>query len=207
MNTCIPVTELPAVAAQPVGDPRRDHLDACARCLARLEAYRAFMAADEPAGADADEAERVLGQRLQEGIGSTPRPRTILSFPSSNFTTGMLALAAVLVLSLVVPRFFQVGDHPEAEPVLRGGAGTEVMTLRSTSPDQGSWSLSWDAVDGADDYLVILLDENLTEIARHRTAGRTSWMAAVPGATLWRVEALGAGDPVAVSRARILGEF
>lgn len=204
MNACIPIADLSVVAALPVGEPRRDHLDACPRCRARLEAYRAFMVADEPAGADADAAERILAARLHQEIVGPPRRGVVRRFPTSNLTTGLLALAAVLVLTLVVPRFLQVGDHPGADPVLRGDASSEVMTLRSTAPGEGSWDLSWDAVQGADDYRVILLDEDLAEISRQRTGGATTWSSAKEGAVLWRVEALRSGEPVAVSQTRIL---
>jgi hypothetical protein len=202
---CEPLETLPAAAALPVGDARRDHVDDCARCRARLAAYAAFMAADDAADdAGADRAERRLSAFLRAEIRGEPTATPTGPFPLLRFATGALALAAVLVLLVVVPRFSTGPETPGVAPLLRGDEAADPLAPRVAWGENGISVLSWTALEGADDYVVVLFDAALQETARFHTQGRTFWSLVPTRAAspplLWRVDAYARGDPLASSR-------
>lgn len=192
-DRCEPIETLRQAAALPAGDPRRDHVEACPRCAARLAALASFLdGGDVPAGADPDAADRRLAAALRD-------ERNRRSAGGRRFGAGLLALAAVLLLLVVGPGL--LGDHegPPASGTLRGDAAPDAFALRAEGR-----TLSWNAIPGADAYEVILYDDSLAPLGEPiAIRGATSLELDLdgPAPAYWRVTARRGGDPLASSPA------
>lgn len=198
---CEPLESLLEAAALPVGHVRRDHVDGCARCGARLAAHVAFLSAQAvPADARPDRAERQLSGFLRTEVrGERATVSVSRTFPRLGFAAGTVALAAVLALLVVVPRY---SNGPDALPVLRGTGVTDRFAPRVTLGTDGARVLAWEDIEGADDYEVVLFDASLAEIGRVRTQGRTTLTVQPTDSPplFWRVDAIVQGDSAAASR-------
>ncbi|MBK7770775.1 MAG: hypothetical protein IPI48_09645 [bacterium] len=71
MNDCIPAAELAPLAGLPDADPRRRHVEACARCRAAWLEYRDFM----DGGAAGVPGMPASAFRFRRACGARPRHR------------------------------------------------------------------------------------------------------------------------------------
>lgn len=198
---------LTEAAALPAGDPRRDHLDRCARCSARLAATRAFLHDNRvPAGADVADADLRLKAVLNTEVLGAP-VRKMRERHWTRFAGATAALAAALALIVIAPRMTSIEEAPAPGTVLRGEVEADAFELQSEMRPDGALDLSWQMIAEADDYAVTLFDDSLAAMATVATGGRRSlaWPADEPAPAFWLVTALAKGDPIATSRAAAIG--
>ena len=213
---CFQVEQLEAVAAWPDGDPRRRHLDGCARCRARLAEYRAFVAPpDVPEHARLEEADARLAAMLERELAVAPHPaRAAVAARSAPWWSRLFAPPSrpAWGLALTVLVIVAGGAWWASRPgtsVMRGArvrAGLETHASVSDS----AVVLTWKPVEGAERYQVRFYSTDLAELATlSAPATRLDLRhGALPdplpgGVTvLWQVAALRGGDTIATSRTR-----
>jgi len=197
-------------------DPRRRHLEACARCRALRMRHEQFVArpVHVPA-ADLRDAEARLADFLAREVapaaasGRSPDPgrmrlgRAWSRGPSVWFGASALAAAAV-VLVVAGVLLVQRPDGPGGGPsgVLRGqahgGSDAAMQRMAPVTLAAGRVELRWRSVPAADRYEVRLYSPELRALAVLGTSRETVLVLArdtVAGATagdtlLWRVAAL-----------------
>ncbi len=153
MNDCIPAAELAALAGLPDADPRRRHVEACARCRAAWLEYRDFMDGDAagapgmPASASVSAARVDLDRAIATAC-APPRRRALRGLR----VVAPLAAAAVAAIVFLAPRD-QPGPTRPAPGVLRGDAAPAAPALHAarTLPD-GTMELRWGALAAAGSY-------------------------------------------------------
>jgi hypothetical protein len=219
---CVPIEELGAVLESPAGDPRRAHVESCARCSALAQSYARFLAG-ESAGEDlyGDVEARALDLHRAHLATDAPvetapppgrlpaRPRRLEGwFAPSLRPAWALATAAVLVAAVVLaPRLPWPGTGSD----VRGGRAEGFRVRSSTTLPDGGLEIGWSAAPEAERYEVRLYAPTLAEMARY-TAGRDTGLRigtdALPaglargGTVLVRVVALRGGDEVDSTQAR-----
>ena len=160
MDRCIPMEALGTLDALSPDDPMRRHAETCPRCSAAMTAYREFLRAESPRGADVHDADRRLARFITErveGVAQTQSAR--FRWPVMRWA---VAAAVVVVGATIVAKQMDRSDGT----VLRGDERVELSTLAPRTLADGSVELSWDAVPDADRYQVTLLRKDLTEVAR-----------------------------------------
>ncbi len=194
---CIPMEALGTLETLGPDDPARRHADTCPRCGAMVFAYREFVRAEAPTGANVRDADARLAAFIAERVdgiattGASRRPhRRWFEMPTFRFVA---AAAVMVVVAGVVAKRMQ---SPE-QAVLRGDPRV-ILTLEAPRTlGDGSIELRWSAIANADAYQVVLLREDLTEVARMLASGErelTLTRDAIPaGATHWQVTALREG--------------
>jgi len=146
---CVPVEEFEALLDAAPDDPRRKHVEGCARCSALFASYRSFL--DESVAAPDAEAEERLGAALAAAMESDVRPAPNRArIVRGVFTGGALAAAALLLFLLLPP-----GGEPDLPPggALRSGETTAAAPWRLDAPapgPDGGLRLAWAARPGAD---------------------------------------------------------
>lgn len=207
MEECIPLEVLGTLGTLDAEDPRRLHIEHCARCSAMLAAYREFVRADAPGRApirDADArlaafiAERVEAEGTETGGGVARRPRgRWLHMPVFRF---VVTTAAFLLVAVAVTRFLP--DSSE-ELVLRGDPRAAFSLQPPRTQGDGALELAWEPVANADAYQVIILGTDLSEVVRLPVTRETRVsvdVGALPvEATRWQVTALREGGTIAES--------
>jgi hypothetical protein len=184
-------------------DPKRRHVELCARCSAMQVAYREFIRADAPANADIRDADARLAAFIKERVeraevAGAPRRSRGRWFEMPTFR---LAAAAAVMVVVAVTVTKQV-QKPEST-VVRGDPRI-VLTLEAPRvSSDGSVELRWNSVPNADAYQVVLLRDDLSEILRIPVTGydhMTLDRSALPAdATQWQVTALREGAVAAES--------
>lgn len=217
-ESCFQPEALAEIAELSAGDPRRAHLEGCARCRARLAAFASFMAEEPvPAGADPVDAEARLSAVLDDLIGRPGDDRSTGFAPVTRLPVRrerqpmrlVLALAAVLVVAVGLRVATQVGDGGQPTTVLRGDKDPVAAAFQpsSTPLSEGIVQLAWQPVPGAEGYRVVLIGADLRETAQHEVGSQTRLDLGpddLADAAFWRVIALRGGDPVARSAAQPL---
>jgi hypothetical protein len=160
MDKCIPVEALGTLEALSPDDPMRRHADVCPRCSAALAAYREFVLADAPPDADVDDADRRLASFISERIERVEKVHHA-RFRVSPFRWAVAAAIMVAGAAIIAQQM----DSSDGE-VLRGGPRVELGVLAPRTLANGSIELGWNAVPDADQYQVVLLRKDLTEVAR-----------------------------------------
>jgi hypothetical protein len=210
MDECIPLEVLGTLGTLGAEDPRRLHIERCARCSAMWVAYREFVRADAPGRAhvrDADKrlaafiAERVEG--IETGIGAPRRPRgRWFQIPTFRFVA---TTAAMVLVAVAVTPFLP--DSREAV-VLRGDPGAGFALQAPRTLDDGAIELGWAPVANADVYQVTILGTDLSEVFRMPATSETRITLdtrTLPAeATRWQVTALREGGVVAESTPAVL---
>jgi hypothetical protein len=212
VEECIPLEVLGTLDAE---DPRRLHIERCARCSAMLAAYREFVRADAPGRArmrDADArlaafvAERVErgDAKYTEPVAGAPRPPRgrWLRIPAVRFVA---TTAVFLLIAVAVTQFLP--DSKEAL-VLRGDPRAAFSLEVPRAQDDGTLELSWASVADADAYQVTILGDDLSEVFRlpatHDTRVSLDVGVLPAQATRWQVTALREGGVIAESSPAIL---
>jgi len=205
-SDCVSIEDLAALRHAPADDPRRRHVDGCARCAALQTEYAAFIGAEPADGADTASANERLAAFIAEHIERAPgRERTVHArrpsrgwFSLSPRRSITMAAAAALLLIAVS----QLRDRLTTPPmVLRGDADANQLATYSVAGD-GSVPLVWAPVEGADAYRITILGEDLVELTRiGPVAGNTFPFRPAdydlrPGRYFWEVTALAGGDSV-----------
>lgn len=205
MDECIPLEVLGTLGTLDAEDPRRLHIERCARCSAMLVAYREFVRADSPERAhvrDADKrlaafiAERVEG--VETGVGAPRRPRgRWFQLPTFRF---IATTAALLFIAVAVTQFLP-GSREGV--VLRGGPHAGFSLEAPRVLDDGAIELGWAPVANADMYQVTILGTDLSEVFRMPATSETrvtlDTRTLSAEATRWQVTALREGGVVAES--------
>jgi hypothetical protein len=203
MNECIPVEEIGALARLPGTDPRRRHAAACPRCSALLFAYEEFMRADEIAGADTSDADARLSEFVTERIEQAPAVRAAGSPRADRtkwFSFSLLrtaAVAAMVVVGVVALARWQPWTRDEIVP--RGDVATEIAGMSASTMSDGTVELRWNAVSGADNYRVVLLAEDLSELKRMESTEPAVRVGTDVSPWYWQVVALREGGELVVS--------
>lgn len=222
-NACIQESDLPVVSELPESSAPRRHLQGCARCRARLAAFKAFFEpADAAEGARPDEADRVLASILDREIYGTASRAAAghrLGESSGAGFGAMIRLlwrpalrpawaVGILLLGIVgVRELRHSGDEPIILREDRDAAAASIVPGEPAWTADGSLELRWGALAGAERYLVLYYGEELDELGRIEAGGAPRCLlpeAAVrqvrEGAQLfYRVFALRGGDRVASS--------
>jgi hypothetical protein len=221
---CYRIEELGEISELPDGDPRRAHLAECAHCSALVAAVREFRDPSAmPAGArPQDAALRLRGlvdhklglSDLPSGEGVDPRRRRDARSPrhpwlSSLWRPPLRPAWGLAAACLVVVGFLTLVRHQSETPgpiVTRNAQphmGHALLLHPARALPAGQILLSWEPVEGADGYEVLLLDTNLT--VRERLPAGSDPTASVEGdrlrelfgdrqSILWQVRALRGGD-------------
>jgi len=235
---CFDLDELLDAADAQAGDPRRVHLASCARCRANLSAYRRFLdSGGLPAEAEPEAARETLFRFLDERVAAGGRPAVLPTHRERRthrprffwpvLTGAAAALVAVVVIGISLrgaeDSGLGEGAHapsatrpsgatasPPAITLRDGGAVTAHVEARAIVPAEGGVRWTWRAVDGADEYAVLIYDDDLTVIERISADGAlqaeldATALATLEGASLWQVFALQRGDEIARSGPRYL---
>jgi hypothetical protein len=160
MDKCIPIEALGALEALSPDDPIRRHADQCPRCSAALTAYREFLRAEAPRDADVNDADRRLASFISERIEGVEKVHHA-RFRVSPLRWAVAAAVMVAGAAIIARQM----DSPDAV-VLRGDPRVELSVLTPRTLANGSIELGWNAVPDADQYQVVLLRKDLTEVAR-----------------------------------------
>ncbi|HEU4929692.1 MAG TPA: hypothetical protein VFU38_07660 [Candidatus Krumholzibacteria bacterium] len=191
MDRCIPIEALGTLDALSPDDPVRRHAEACPRCSAALAAYREFLRADSPRGANIADADRRLARFINdrvEGVEKVHHGRFRL--PTFRWA---VAVAAVIVGATVIAKQMDRSDRV----VLRGEERVDLSARAPRTLADGSVEFGWNAVPDADAYQVVLLREDLTEVARMvattELAATLSRSSIPSDAVRWQVVALREG--------------
>ncbi|MFQ5512437.1 MAG: hypothetical protein ACE5EO_11385 [Candidatus Krumholzibacteriia bacterium] len=212
---CVDIEALAEVLARPGSDPKRRHLDECARCSALVLQYQAFLEAGAIAGSDPAEADARLRAFVQSVVPSAgpPQPSPPRRFLSA-VRAGMLRpawVAAALVVVIAGTMWWRPWVEPQR--VLRTAPRSSgIIALDAPQPvDEGGVRLSWQGVEGADAYQVRLYGADLAEIARLDPVSDTTLVVprsalpdGRPTTLIWRVLALSEGDEIIASRPAFL---
>ena len=161
MDRCIPLEALGTLEALSPDDPIRRHAEACPRCSAALAAYREFVRADSPRGADVADADRRLASFISErveGVEKLHRARFRLATPFR----WAVAAAVMVAGAAIIAKQMDSSDRV----VLRGEPRVELSVLAPRTLADGAVEFGWSAVPDADQYQVVLLRKDLTEVAR-----------------------------------------
>lgn len=204
---CLPIERLDAALSA----VEQAHVAGCARCQTELELFRAFEA-DAPVAGEGLAVPWIAAEtrrRLAPAPAARPAP-TAWRLPSWALLAASLAVI-VGGASLLMRPSAPVAA-PDTAPVYRGAQ--IALTVAAGDLDAAPGSVAWNAVDGAVDYELRLLEIDGTELWRVATSSPTVSVPAdaraafLPGRTLvWRVEARNAGGRTIVSsgdvRARV----
>jgi hypothetical protein len=224
-SRCFHEEELEVILALPEGDPRLAHAEECPACRALLLSYKKFMAPGGEAGVtERDDAARRLADFIAKEIAApgsgaggekvVPFRRKLTTWFAGGKLRPALALAAVVALVVIVPL---IGRGPGDAPitgVLRENGSAPALRGEVSVLSDGRVELTWDPVEEADAYRVVLYGADLEEAARFDVAGRSSLTvdpegispSGGSGTLLYRVLALRGGDEVARSELRVLLE-
>lgn len=229
-HRCIEPERAAEILALPEKDPRRIEAEGCPRCAAILLEYAEFMSGEAPPDADMEGADRRLAayvdrlieERMPAGAGGSPQKlaggahEDRAGDGSGEGAGGWLrrllaphpALAAAAVLAVAVITIAVWRPWTPGERVLRGDEPAElrITTLAPAVSPDGSVTLSWLPVDGADEYIVEIRSGRLDELAvlgpvteTAVTFARGDLPGGARGTVLWRVRALRGGDKIAAS--------
>ncbi len=164
MTGCIPPEDLALLVALPAADPRRRHVEECARCRAAWLAYQDFVAPGRAPAEVRDRLDRALAEACGLPVSRSPRRRAW----SRLWPVPALAAAAVTALVIGWPRHATPpGDRLGPAPVLRGEAAGGRWSPGSARrlPD-GGLELSWLSRPEARTYRVVLLRSDGEELLR-----------------------------------------
>lgn len=214
---CHEVEELDHLGRLAPGDPRRGHLDSCARCRARLAASELFHTpASDPPGARIEEARHDLNRFIDREFGPAGRPSgTTARAPwwrGWRLPAFVLAPAAVAVFAAVLS-MDSLRGHGSA-PVWRGVTETAGLTLRPPLADRGgSVELSWSPLPASDGYQVRIFSADLKPLYQSTVGpdtvltlqdAETALNRASGSRLLWRVAAYQGSVEVGLSSVRPL---
>ena len=210
---CIDSERIAEVGDLPADHPIRRHVEDCPRCRNLLRSYQKFVRAEPVAGFAIEAARQRLDALISSKVaGTRPAASRWSSLNVSSLLRGLLRPAPLIAVgaaaALVTVVVWQQSLGPET-PRLRSETTSQTAALppADVRPD-GSISLSWAAVSGADTYQVRIYGPGLTEIYRHPNVTETSVVidrSLLPSDLpprldlMWRVVALKAGDVVEVS--------
>lgn len=221
-HTCFPPEETNRILELDSSTPERMAAERCPRCASLLTAYAAFLEAEPIPGARPDEAVETLGEFVDTleargpgadtGIANQPTDTiggpTFLQrlTPWLHPAPALVAAAALVIAGIAL---FPRGGSEPGRGILRGtpeqsiGAGSAVWR-------GASLHVAWDAVDGCDGYMVILLTGDLSELNRIGPLEETSVdidAAGLPGGVdelLYVIVAMNGQDEVSRSRPQVI---
>ncbi|NOT33522.1 MAG: hypothetical protein HOP12_05045 [Candidatus Eisenbacteria bacterium] len=183
-RNCVETEDLGLLESLPVDDPRRVHVAACARCQARLETYEEFLAERPlPVGADPAAARAHLRDVIHAQLSprAPHRERSTTSRPAWTRWLGMsqpvLATVAVLIVAALIVLGGRLPVFRSEPEVLRGVDGTsagEVTLISARVAPNGTLTLDWRSVSGADEYRLRALDVGLVPVATLPAGSDTS---------------------------------
>jgi anti-sigma-K factor RskA len=212
-DRCIAVEEFGDLAKRDAGDPRRAHVEECARCRAGYLNYLSFMgAAGDDANPTLSAARRPLDQLIEREsrklVAGTPRHGVTRLFRSWRFRGFVLvpaACAAVLIMYVAT----RPQNESSEEPLLRSMAPAASITLGETAIGaDGSLRLAWLPAADATGYQVAVYAGSLRPVYQSPVGEGTETVippgalrSVDPGKTalLWRVTAYRGADVVARS--------
>lgn len=201
---CVGVEQIGSILELAEQDPKRRHAESCPRCSALLASYQDFMKAEPGPGSNPQGASAHLQKVLREEIEGAQKTSPLTRNRFFILRPAWGALVLVLALGSFV--LIRVGPDGPEQQVLRGGS-TDGAPLSLSQPgflDDGSVRFSWEPLEEADQYQVVLYESDLTELTRSEPAAETEVVlsprqlgGAAPGSALvWRVIALQGGDEI-----------
>lgn len=205
---CVTPDELDALAMLKPTDRQWDHVRACPRCRALVEAHRLFHSPspEELEAAHTREADLALTAHLAALTAMPIRAASparepwwrLLFAPAMRPALAMATVTVVVAAAMLWPRI----APQELPSELRGGPGAKLTVVLLERDADRSLTLRWNAIDGATQYRIEFYSAALERVADTLIVGTTS--ATIPnrsrlGATtadaqLVRVVALNNGD-------------
>ena len=175
-GSCPRTEELAGVLLAASDDERRAHVESCPRCRAQLAELRTFLEPGDVPLARVADAEAALAAAFDRdwraAHPATAAPTTPLaprvaqpSRPSiwEALFAPALRPAWSMAAVVVVAGGLWLALKPGEPSVVRGSVSTVVETLTPVASD-GSLTLAWKPVEGADRYEVTFLDAELSEL-------------------------------------------
>jgi hypothetical protein len=204
---------LEEISALPASDPRRRHVEGCARCRAMLEAYRIFLEAPPPLPEldAADVRARMTAARASEATGHIPTVRRAVGRRRARVTWSDWRLAgAAAALVVVAGLLYATRDlRQKSEVNLRGVERRRQPApeiLESSRDSNGTLTIRWRAVPAATNYRVMLFGAGLDLLGQVEAGSRTELVLAPPqlppgshGPVYGQVVALRDGQEIATS--------
>lgn len=184
-KSCPDLMELAGAEGLPSSHPLSLHLRECGRCRASLKALNTFLSEADEGEVPTDElsdADDRLAAFLDRGLAVSESPAVADSAGVRFFLSrhrSWLAAAAVIVVAVGVwlagPRSMMPdirdGDELRGDTARPAGSMATVSVLEDQS---GNLLVRWEAVEGAQDYQVILWTDALVEIVRLAPGPETS---------------------------------
>lgn len=168
---CVEVEHIANVLEYPADHPVRRHTETCPRCRTLVENYLAFMRADARDDAGVEQARSELDAAIarlgRAPVASSARPDSrakrarwfgALLRPMPAFAMALVVTAAVVLM---------MRGRGDETPVLRSGAGAPAV-WEVSSPAlsrDGNVTLSWAALESADEYQVRVYGPELEILA------------------------------------------
>lgn len=195
---CLKPEEIAGAQLAAADDPRRLHLESCSRCGALAASLDLFRSGDDlPDVADMADAERRLADFLEREVEREvereperqPSSRMGLSrkHRRRSYAPVLWAAAAVLAVAVGLP-FFIGGDAEQPGGILlRDGGDFSPANWSIHEPEMltdGGTLLTWDPVDGATGYRILLLDGRQQEAGTLDAGAMTELVLAANGSGL-----------------------
>ncbi|MFN8586197.1 MAG: hypothetical protein U0704_00210 [Candidatus Eisenbacteria bacterium] len=176
---CVAIEELERVLELPAADPRRLHVESCARCRSLAEMLADFAGGTTPVEAGFAAADARLRDTIAELTGVQERPaeaaaaaapegfrpaRAERRSPWWSFggLRPALAFAALLVVASAGVAMWRANTSP---PLMRDASGSQSFASRPALEVSDGWELGWSAQPGADRYQVHFSDASLRSVA------------------------------------------
>ncbi len=216
-DRCINIDQIDEILNLAEDHPTRLHVNDCPRCSSLFVSFQSFVEARPGSGMDLADADRRLGNFLEDRIGEPVADVAVLPEPDGGggwFARFIAAInprpvlataAVVVVLSAAIALWWQ--PWVSEGPVLRNASSVNEMEMNPPEilPD-GSVQFSWPGLKGADQYFVVLNDLALDEIARLDAGLDTSYVLVstalpegAPEVLICRILAFQVGDKIAQS--------
>jgi len=223
-TACVAVRDLARIDSLPESAPERVHVAQCPRCRSLMLAYHEFAQPGAlPEGARMAEAEAALAAMLEREVRGVRVDTRAAVVPAGRGGAGWwsrlvgptpvraaFALAALVVAAGAV--WFAAQPRLQGPPVMRGDSTGTILALRVEGAQvrsrDGAIELRWEAIRGADHYLVSFYGSDLGDLPSpppvtdtRLVLERASLPAGlVPGSdVLWQVSAFRQGERLAQS--------
>lgn len=209
---CLAIEDLEALPNLPADDPRRRHLETCAACRALAASYREFMTPGEPRPeGELRDARRQIGAALAKEMDAPRRGRGLVGWldfltrPALRPAWGMIAVLAVVLIGWSL---WPTGGRMETD-LLRGNEDATTLQATASLEQDGRVVVTWLPVADATDYAIILIGEDLEDLARLNVGTVTSYVLPPEytegqATLLWRLVAYQDGEEMARSSLQAL---
>lgn len=196
---CLPIERLDAELTA----IEHAHVAGCARCQTELEMFRAFEA-DAPVDGEGVAVAWIAAETKRRLAPAAPVAPVSTAWRLPSWALLAASVAVIVGGASLLMRSSTPATVPDSAPVYRGAQIG--LTAAAGDLEAAPSSVTWNAVEGAVNYDLRLLEVDGTELWRAATSSPTVSVPAdaraafLPGRTLvWRVDARDAGGRTIVS--------